>query len=58
MRSAIKSQLQYLNVVVRRVLVDPIPHGVLRSVSKSAADVGVPLGPGQGSAREVRASVH
>ena len=22
-----KSQLQYLNVVVRRVLVDPIPHG-------------------------------
>ena len=45
-RSAMKSQLQCLDVVVRRVLVDPIPHGVLRSVSKSAADVGVPLGPG------------
>ena len=27
MRSAIKRQLQYLDVVVRRVLVDPIPHG-------------------------------
>ena len=26
-RSAMKSQLQYLDVVVRRVLVDPIPHG-------------------------------
>ena len=26
-RSAIKSQLQCLDVVVRRVLVDPIPHG-------------------------------
>ena len=27
MRSAMKSQLQCLDVVVRRVLVDPIPHG-------------------------------
>ena len=26
-RSAMKSQLQCLDVVVRRVLVDPIPHG-------------------------------
>ena len=26
-KSAMKSQLQYLDVVVRRVLVDPIPHG-------------------------------
>ena len=27
MRSTMKSQLQCLDVVVRRVLVDPIPHG-------------------------------
>ena len=26
-RSAMKSQLQCLDVVVRRVLIDPIPHG-------------------------------
>ena len=29
-RSAMKSQLQCLDVVVRRVLVDPIPHGFSR----------------------------
>ena len=29
-RSAMKSQLQCLDVVVRRVLVDPIPYGFLK----------------------------
>ena len=35
-KSAMKSQLQYLDVVVRRVLVDPIPHGFSRPMGQQA----------------------
>ena len=35
-RSAIKSQLQCLDVVVRRVLVDPIPHGFTPAMDHQA----------------------
>ena len=35
-RSATKSQLQCLDVVVRRVLVDPIPHGVSSPMGQQA----------------------
>ena len=36
MRSAMKSQLQCLNVVVRRVLVDPIHHGFTPAMDHQA----------------------
>ena len=36
MRSAMKSQLQYLDVVVHRVLVDPIPHGFSPEMGQQA----------------------
>ena len=36
MRSAMKSQLQCLDVVVRRVLVDPIPHGFTPAMDHQA----------------------
>ena len=36
MRSAMKSQLQCLDVVVHRVLVDPIPHGFSPPMSQQA----------------------
>ena len=35
-RSAMKSQLQCLDVVVRRVLVDPIPHGFTPTMDHQA----------------------
>ena len=35
-RSAMKSQLQCLDVVVRRVLVDPIPHGFFPLMGQQA----------------------
>ena len=35
-RSAMKSQLQCLDVVVRRVLVDPIPHGFFPPMGQQA----------------------
>ena len=36
MRSAIKSQLQCWDVVVRRVLIDPISHGFFPSMGQQA----------------------